>query len=607
MSFDGFINLNKGQGITSQTAVAAIKRLLHVKAGHCGTLDPDATGVLPICLGKATRLSTLVMGQTKTYAGRICFGIATSTYDAAGEILAQADASSLTEAKLIEILPAFCGEIEQIPPMVSAIKKGGIPLYKLARQGEQLDLAPRRVEIYAIRLQCFSPGELAYADIEIDCGTGTYIRSLAFDIGQALGLPAHLCALQRSKTGDFAIADSYTLEQIQQLIAEGDMSFILPVNEVIDFIPAVTVSDKSISAISHGHDLPYQGALPPASAVRVVAEDKRLLAMGRISHKAENRVIKMEKVLIDAYDDIAIAIGNFDGLHLGHRALFEQLAAMKKSLGSKSEILTFDPHPLTLIKGDAPQLLTGEKLKLSLLVDYFAIDKVVPMEFTPELMNISPENFVREIIVEKLKANHLIVGYNFTFAEGGIGDAALLRQLCGEYNIDVTIVDEVESAFGVISSSNIRKHLLAGDLAAVNEMLGYWFALEGEVVYGNQLGHTFGYPTANFYPEQNQAVPRNGVYAAKIEHNGQTYDGVVNFGVKPTVGGITRPLIEAHLFDIDLDLYGQKIRTWLGQYLRPEQKFKDFEQLKAQMKQDSVKAREFLAHVAANKHLPKRI
>ena len=178
MNYDGFINLNKDKGYSSQYAVAAVKRLLHVKAGHCGTLDPQAEGVLPICLGKATRLSGLVMGRPKTYIGEICFGEATSSYDAAGDITDTADASHLTAAMVEDVLPKFIGAIAQIPPAISALKQGGVPLYKRARRGEKLDLKARPVMIYDIRLLSFTPGVKAYAKIEVECGQGAYILSL---------------------------------------------------------------------------------------------------------------------------------------------------------------------------------------------------------------------------------------------------------------------------------------------------------------------------------------------------------------------------------------------------------------------------------------------
>lgn len=272
-----------------------------------------------------------------------------------------------------------------------------------------------------------------------------------------------------------------------------------------------------------------------------------------------------------------------------------------------SAVLTFAPHPLSLIRGMPPRLITGESLKCELLHENFAVERVITLPFDRALMNSTPEQFVQQVIIRQLQASHVVVGYNFTFAAGGAGDAALLRELCANHGIDVTVVDEVDGAYGLVSSTNIREHLAEGDLTAVNEMLGYWFVMAGEVIVGNRIGRTIGFPTANFRPAADQAAPPIGVYATRIEHRGITYDGVANFGFRPTVGGETLPLVEAHIFDRDIELYGENIRVWFGQFMRPEKRFAGLSELQRQIELDSRLAREFLQPLPANKHLPKRI
>jgi riboflavin kinase/FMN adenylyltransferase len=301
------------------------------------------------------------------------------------------------------------------------------------------------------------------------------------------------------------------------------------------------------------------------------------------------------------------AIGNFDGLHLGHRALFAELYAAKQRLGGLSAVVTFHPHPLSVIRGVAPLLLSGEKMKNDMLRDDFGVDQVVTLNFDLQLMNTSPEKFVQDIIIDQLQAKEIIVGYNFTYAARGRGTAQLLQQQCAAHGVKVTIIDEVCCDYGVVSSSNIRRALEQGQLDVVNTMLGYWFALEGEVIYGNQIGRSLGFPTANFLPQSEQALPPIGVYAARILHQGKLYGGVSNFGIKPTIGGEKKPLVEAHLFDVDLPLYGESIRVYFGQYLRPEQRFDNLEQLKEQISADSRAAREFLRQTPIKYTLPKRI
>jgi riboflavin kinase/FMN adenylyltransferase len=285
----------------------------------------------------------------------------------------------------------------------------------------------------------------------------------------------------------------------------------------------------------------------------------------------------------------------------------EKLYEIKTRYGGSSAVVTFSPHPLTLIRGKAPVLLTGERLKDELLVEHFGVDEIVTLIFDEKLMNSTPEQFVDDVIVERLGVKEIVVGYNFTYAAKGAGTAETLKEQCAKRGVNVNIIPEVDSRLGTISSTNVRGRLQAGHLDEVNELLGYWFCMEGEVVHGNHIGRTIGFPTANFVPEEGQAVMINGVYAGRIEYRGATYDGVINFGVKPTIGGETRPLVEANLFDVDLDLYDDTIRVYFGKFLRPERKFSGLPELKAQIAADSQHAREFLAQCDAKKHLPKPI
>ena len=607
MDVDGFINLNKDLGITSQKAVAAIKRLLQTKAGHCGTLDPLASGVLPICLGRATRLSDIVMGQKKTYIGEICFGEATDSYDQDGTVTANADASSLTEQDILAVLPRFTGDIEQIPPAISAIKQNGVPLYKRARRGEAVELSPRQVHIDEIFLLDFTPGEKAFAKIQVACAKGTYIRSLAVDIGAACGLPAHLSSLVREKTGSFELGESYTLEQVEHMVAEQDYSFIIPINKALTDLPIIVAKQEELVLISHGNPISRKTGLAAGCQVAIQDSNSAFLALATVHEDKEDQVIKMNKVFVEPLNRISCAIGNFDGLHLGHRALFEELHRQKQLTGSKSVVLTFSPHPLSVIRGKTPPLLTENKLKIMLMREYFDIDKVITLDFDRRIMNISPEEFVENYIVRELKAQHIVVGFDFTFAAHGAGTAHLLAEICQDYGIQVTIIGEEDQSLQEISSTNIRQSLVKGQLDDANAMLGYWFVMAGKVVRGNRIGHSIGYPTANFRPSADQAAIPNGVYAARIEHQGITYDGVVNFGYKPTIGGEVLPLVEAHLFDVDICMYDDTIRVWLGKYLRAEKRFTGLPELKEQIAKDSLLAREFLSDVPKNNHLPKRI
>jgi len=610
---DGFINLDKDGGPSSQGAVAAVKRLLGEKAGHCGALDPLATGVLPICLGRATRLAEYIMGREKSYLAEVCFGVETDSYDAQGAALAERDASHITARMVEALLPKFTGLIMQRPPALSALKRGGEPLYKKRRRGEDVAVEPRPVWIYGLRLLEFRPGVHPLALLEIRCGQGAYIRSLSHDLGRELASGAHVTMLRRTGVGDFRLEDSYTFAQIAALTERGGKEFIIPIGEALSHLPAFQPPERDWWRVAHGNGIQLPpAAFRPEPALRLTGQAGEVLAIGHME-KQEQVMLKIDKVLVEAdrFDEQrpcpVCAIGNFDGLHLGHRALFQMAAEKKRELGGSSAMVTFSPHPLALIKGEAPMLLIGDALKRALLKERFGVDRVVTLNFDRKLMNSSPEAFVDEIIVARLQARQVVVGYNFTFGAHGAGTARLLRQLCEERGVAVAIVDEVRVAYGVVSSTNIRRHLAAGEMEAVNAMLGYWFTLEGPVVRGNQLGRSFGYPTANLTVPERQAMPPRGVYAARVVRQGRSYAAVANFGVKPTIGGEIKPLVEAHLFDVEPDLYGETIRVCFGKYLRPERRFAGTAELIAQINADSAAARDFLQSQPENCHLPNPI
>ncbi len=220
-----FLNLNKPLGLTSHDAVARVRRLLRdrdqkdVKVGHAGTLDPLATGVLVLCLGAATRLSEYVMNHDKTYRAAIMLGIETATYDAEGKATATVDASHIGRDAVERALAAYAGKIAQIPPMYSAIKQGGRKLYDLARAGQVVDRAARTVTIHSILVERFDTDVPQHPVVvcEVRCSAGTYIRSLAHDLGVSLGVGAHLTALERTASGAFRVEDAATLEQLATL------------------------------------------------------------------------------------------------------------------------------------------------------------------------------------------------------------------------------------------------------------------------------------------------------------------------------------------------------------------------------------------------------
>ncbi len=224
----GIVNINKPQGKSSHFVVAVIRRITKIKkVGHTGTLDPLATGVLPICIGReATKLSQLIMDGNKGYKAKVQLGAETNTQDSEGEVIAQKSFEHVTKEQLVAVLQTFLGEQEQIPPMFSAIKINGQKLYNLARKGVEVERKPRKIYIFNIELLHFD-SEKGQFEIQVDCSKGTYIRTLCSDIGKALDTFAHMTALERNKCGRFSLDSAVTLEEFETLFNENRLDRVL--------------------------------------------------------------------------------------------------------------------------------------------------------------------------------------------------------------------------------------------------------------------------------------------------------------------------------------------------------------------------------------------
>jgi len=271
----GFFAVDKPLGWTSHDVVAAVRRGLKVKrVGHAGTLDPLATGVLVVCFGPATRLSEYVMASEKVYRATIRLGIETATYDAEGDILAEADTSQLTAEQVTATVAFFNGEQDQIPPMYSAIKKDGKKLYDLARSGESIEREARRVTLQTRVLQMALPD----VEVEIICTPGTYIRSIAHDLGAMLNVGGHLTALRRIRSGTIDAPTPW--ETLSQAMQRGDWAqFVLGERQTMASMPEIFVTDAQRTAILHGQSIPYTSGNPASTTCRAYAPDGTFIAI----------------------------------------------------------------------------------------------------------------------------------------------------------------------------------------------------------------------------------------------------------------------------------------------------------------------------------------
>lgn len=279
MSVEGILNINKPAGMTSLEVVKIVKRLSGERSvGHAGTLDPGATGVLPICLGQATRVIPFIVEAHKIYLAKIELGVTTDTYDADGSITQKVDPSYITREQMEGVLPSFIGSILQKPPMYSAVKRQGKRLYDLARAGIEVEREPRRADIFRLKIMDW---QHPLCTIAVECGKGTYIRSLAHDLGQSLGCGAHIVELVRLRSGLFDIDDSISIPQLEDSFQRNHwQDIIYPMDMVLEHWMAVIVSREKESAIRNGQQLAL-AAGEDTDYCRAYSIDGRFLAVLR--------------------------------------------------------------------------------------------------------------------------------------------------------------------------------------------------------------------------------------------------------------------------------------------------------------------------------------
>jgi tRNA pseudouridine55 synthase len=275
-AISGVLVVDKPVGLTSHDVVQVIRKGTNIRrAGHTGTLDPRASGVLVILIGPAVRLSEYVSASDKRYQAILRLGASTDTYDADGAVTRSRPVEHITEEQFEESLQSFIGEIEQVPPPYSAVKVKGRKAYEMAREGEDVDLAPRKIKVYSLDLLEWAPPE---AVIDVYCSSGTYVRSLAHDLGEKLGCGAHLVGLRRTKSGRFTLRDAVPLRKLREAFETGTWyQFLIPAAEALSDWPVVELTEEQVDLIRHGHRI--QGEPLPSELARGVSGDGELVAL----------------------------------------------------------------------------------------------------------------------------------------------------------------------------------------------------------------------------------------------------------------------------------------------------------------------------------------
>jgi riboflavin kinase/FMN adenylyltransferase len=285
-----------------------------------------------------------------------------------------------------------------------------------------------------------------------------------------------------------------------------------------------------------------------------------------------------------------LALGNFDGLHRGHRKILDRMRRVAGERGATSVIMTFDPHPPRVVRPDkAPPLLMTKAQKLEAIAAA-GVQGAAIVRFTPELSNWDPETFVRSVLVDWLRVAEVWVGANFLFGHDRSGNFSMLRVLGARYGFKAEKIDPVRYKDFVVSSTRIRRLVSEGRVDEAGALLGHHYFIDGTIVRGDQRGRTIGFPTANLCTD-NELLPPHGVYATTARIDEIVYPSVTNVGTRPTVDSSGRTVVETHVFDLDRDLYGKALRIGFVQRLRDERAFASLDELRAQIDADCQRAR----------------
>jgi tRNA pseudouridine55 synthase len=533
---DGILVVAKDPGFTSHDVVALVRRLTATRrAGHGGTLDPFASGVLPVFLGLGTRTVEYHMADDKAYRATVCFGATSATDDRDGELV-PIEAPAPTREAVETALSAFRGRIQQRPPDYSALKVGGRRAYQLARQGTPADLPPRAVTISRLDLVEWDgsdPGRPT-ATLEVECGAGTYIRALARDLGERLGCGAYLGALVRTASGPFRLAAARSLDEIRSAAAEGPAALaalLLPVDAGLEAIPEAVLTAEEVAAASRGQQVkPSQRpALQAGSLARLVSEDRTLVGIaswkgGRLvpekifvaapasaghagaavgvtedpagaSAAATGSAVEARLRAVDAGNHMLVipgihaltpdlgrlylAVGVFDGLHRGHLYLLRELRRAARDAGARAAVITFDAHPEELIEGLAPPLLCDPDERLVRL-QAAGVEVTVVQHFDHALRVTTYDAFVAAI-AERVDLAGFVMTPDAAFGFERGGTAETLTALGGRRGFSVTVVSSFLSNGEQVRSSEIRRRISSGDLRGARQLLGRSYGFSGRL------------------------------------------------------------------------------------------------------------------------------
>ncbi len=681
-AFSALIAIDKPAGMTSHDVVSRVRRAVgERRVGHAGTLDPAATGVLVVGIGQATKLLGLLTLDRKGYDATFQLGSETTTDDAEGDITRTAEVpGELLDPMVAKLeVSSLAGEQDQVPPAFSAVSVGGRRAYDAARSGEALELAARRVRVYDARLLGVDAAARSW-ELSLDVSKGTYVRSLARDLGRRLGCCAHVSALRRTFSGPVALADCLTLEELEARGAElvhercldpvgvlGLPERALSLDEVVDVMNGRRISlgevrdDCVVRAPApgervaltlggglagiwrrDGRHLVCETNFPQAvEGVRAPVDARSLSPESPLDERGVRALVRacvpagrayrggFGMRLLDGAVECALdvpyrapfsavavgegpepacdpllserralgedrrfvcAIGAFDGLHRGHRALLARARAEAGRRGCRLAVVTFSPDPARVLSPDAApdELLSADDREYA-LVDSGA-DALLVFSFTPELAAVPYERFVREGLGSLLDVRAIVVGEDFRLGARGAGTVPALRELGRADGFDVIGVPLASEGGAPITATRIRGLIGRGSVEEASALMGRCHFVAGTVEHGRGEGTGFGFPTANVRVDAGACLPAEGVYAGFVvvgsalgtDHVGEVaYPAAINVG-KPrsfSPGEEGEPFLEATLLGFGGDLYGAVVRVVFVRWLREPRTFPSLDEL----------------------------
>ena len=598
---EGLLNIYKERGFTSFDVVAKLRGILgEKKIGHLGTLDPEAEGVLPVLVGRATKLAPLLEGGEKVYRTTLLLGITTDTQDTTGRLLLRRPVE-IEEEALRALIRSFEGEQQQIPPEYSAKKVEGQKLVDLARQGREVERKSCPIHISQIEIIRV---DLPRVEIRVYCSAGTYIRTLCHDIGEKAGCGGAMESLLREQAGPYRLQDALKLDEITSLnltgLLQGETHLL---KQLLGQFSGFVCHARWEKLARNGNILRLdQGDLEEAirdgSTVHVMDAGRNPIGLFRYNEK--KGLLKPE-VMMGAGEPAkpfkprpsVVSLGKFDGVHVGHQAIFRAMLRQAEEEGLGTLLFSFTNPPEALVHQKSEELLTTAEEKRR-LVKELGIGKLIEARFTRAMREMPAETFLKDVLIGRCGMRRIVVGPDCSFGKDRTGNVAYLEAQARELGFTVTVVPKVEVDGEIVSSSRIKTLVKEGKMEEAARCLGRPFAVAGRVGYGRHIGKILGFPTLNLAMPADKVFPPLGVYASMTRIKGQTICSMSNFGVKPTLGREPHPGWETHLFEDQMDCYGLPCHLDLMTYTREEKKFGSLEELREQLKEDERRICEIL-------------